>query len=188
MDNITTTQKVLIGILVVMLGYLAYDIWFGGNTPDPVQSTTRAVVPSQKASGGNSVANASTPSQPGSTNKVQMASVSNPWFRNFSHDSWKNDPFKHPTFADDQNNSESETGDGVVSQVLSSRFQLTAISKRGQDAYVLINNEVLTVGDVIDGAELLEIRSNSVVMDYRGNNIIVHLTTPKFGAGATKKK
>ena len=188
MDNITTTQKVLIGILVVMLGYLAYDMWFGGSTPQPVQSTTRAVVPSQKSSGASSGANASTQSSTPTTNTVQIASASNPWFRNFSHDSWNNDPFNHPTLADDQGDSGNEANNEVVSQVLSSRFQLTAISKRGEDAYVLINNEVLTVGDVIDGAELREIRSNSVVMNYRGNNIIVPLTTPKFGLGATQKK
>ncbi|MBS1272130.1 MAG: hypothetical protein MAGBODY4_01269 [Candidatus Marinimicrobia bacterium] len=72
--------------------------------------------------------------------------------------------------------------------MLSSRFRLTAISKRGGDDYVLINNEVLTVGDVIEGAELMEIRGNSVVMDYRGNKVIVPLSKPQTSQNTNSRK
>ncbi|MCF7805814.1 MAG: general secretion pathway protein GspB [Candidatus Marinimicrobia bacterium] len=177
MGNFTTSQKVLMGILIIMLGYLMYDIWFGGNQDQPIQSGTRAVVQSQRNAGQGSSGNTAGTAG-GTPTPANLASLSNNWFKNFSHDNWEDDPFRHPSRAlpQSQGNSQSQQ---PVSQVLSSRFHLTAISKRGGDDYVLINNEVLAVGDMVDGAELVEIRTNSVVMDYRGNNIIVPLSSPQ---------
>jgi len=169
------------GILILMLGYLAYDMWFAGDKNAPVRSTTRAVVPAQRQTAG-SAGNAALGNTTG-----QIATAANQWFTDFSHDRWGEDPFEHPGYST-ANQTQQSSGQAPLSQVLSSRFHLTAVSKRGGDDYVLINNEVLTVGDVIDGAELTEIRANSVIMDYRGNKIIVPLSRPRPAQNTNSNK
>jgi hypothetical protein len=60
-----------------------------------------------------------------------------------------------------------------------SDLSLSAISWRGDEAVILINDSVLKKGDLVDGAEVLEIFMNSVVLRRDDKQIVLKLN----GAG-----
>jgi hypothetical protein len=57
----------------------------------------------------------------------------------------------------------------------SGQFSLTGITSVGEDATAIINNQFVRQGEEIAGATVLEIRDEDVVLDWDGENIILHL-------------
>jgi len=166
MSKLTTSQKILLSILILSLGYLIYDTFATGGDAS-VETTTRAVIPGTPA--------ADTPQD-----SSVGATITQPGRREFmpplESRRWGRDPFNHPVQLDttsDRNVIQGQATD--MDSLLRAQYKLTAISRREGDAYVLINNEVLTEDDTLGEAKLVEIRSNSVVMRSGGRTFIVYL-------------
>lgn len=51
-----------------------------------------------------------------------------------------------------------------------SRLRLSGIFSDGQKSYAIINNRILREGDSIEGSRLLRILSNSVELEFKGEN------------------
>ncbi len=171
MSRLTTAQKILLGVLILSFGFLIYDSFSGGGGEGEGETTTRAVIPDRGRESGEQ--------SPG-TQQVKVQRESSDWITDLEDVSWGNDPFAHPVpAADTVPRAAPATGPAPVrtnlDSMLQARFRLTAISRKGDDAYVLINNEVLTIGDVLEGAQLRDIRANSVIMETDGKKFVIHL-------------
>lgn len=160
-----TRQNFLLGILIIAGGYLIFDMYSnGGDTNQSAENPTVAE------------ASAPTAGNPGGAkgNSLAAGDLSNKnWFADFQQDSWGRDPFFYP--AREEQVTLDSPQDGLLNAG-ASKFQLTGISRRGKDAFVIINNEVLSIGDVLNGAQLLEIHANSVIMKNDGDKFVVTLT------------
>ncbi|MBI2167697.1 MAG: hypothetical protein HYU34_05610 [Candidatus Omnitrophica bacterium] len=54
-------------------------------------------------------------------------------------------------------------------------FHLTGISRSGSDWTAIINNELVRVGEAVNGAEVKEIRSQEVILDFKGQTLTLSL-------------
>ena len=54
-------------------------------------------------------------------------------------------------------------------------FHLTGISRSGSDWTAIINNELVRVGETVNGAEVKEIRSQEVILDFKGQTLTLSL-------------
>lgn len=162
-----TRQQILLAILIVAGGYLIFDTFIRSDDNGRPETKTAVTAPAKKTK---------SPPTKGKATKTAVASTNaGKWFPDFSQNSWGRDPFFYPSR---EKQVEINTGEksNVVENLAGERYQLTGISRRGNDAFVIINNEVLKVGDVLDGARLLEIHSNSVVMENNGEKFVVALS------------
>ncbi len=80
------------------------------------------------------------------------------------HRTWGRDPFA--SLREDQDILR-DTGDHDLS--------LSAISWRGGEAVVLINDSVLREGETVNGAEVAEIHTSSVILERNGKRITLRL-------------
>lgn len=163
-----TRQKILLGILIIAGGYLLFDTFVRDKsdtrTQENAQVTTTAKQPKPGAA------------KQDNAPKTQVATAGTEnWFPNFSQNSWGRDPFFYPA-RQKQVEINAGAASNVVENLAGSQFRLTGISRRGNDAFVIINNEVLKIGDVLEGARLLEIHSNSVVMENNSEKFVVALS------------
>lgn len=63
----------------------------------------------------------------------------------------------------------------TVSSRRSGAFHLTGISRSGSDWTAVINNELVRVGEKVNGAEVKEIRSQEVLLDFKGQTLTLSL-------------
>lgn len=54
-------------------------------------------------------------------------------------------------------------------------FRLTGVSRSGSDWMAIINNELVRVGETVNGAEVKEIRSQEVLLDFKGQTLTLSL-------------
>ncbi|MFQ6614501.1 MAG: hypothetical protein ACE5D1_06625 [Fidelibacterota bacterium] len=172
MAESSKSQKILLLVLVVSLGYLGYDMVFN-KTPSTkelvqkIESGTTKAKPTRKApqpTGGSVPVIQPKTIQPAKAEKIPAYATV-----------WGRDPFISTV-----GNVEIKTEETVVEEdpVYIEDYVLSAISFRGDRPVVLINESILKVGDQIDGLQLKEVRPNSVVLSSPGGKeYILNLQT-----------
>jgi len=165
---VETRQKILLGILIIAGGYLIFDTFVLDKEDPRTQDNTEMTTTTKQPK-------AATGKQESDPEAEMAAYGAENWFPNFSQNSWGRDPFFYPA-RQKQVELNSGAANNVVENLAGSQFRLTGISRRGSDAFVIVNNEVLKIGDVLEGARLLEIHSNSVVMENNGEKFVVALS------------
>lgn len=63
----------------------------------------------------------------------------------------------------------------LVSSRRQGPFHLTGISRSGSDWTAIINNELVRVGETVNGAEVKEIRAQEVILDFKGQALTLSL-------------
>ena len=144
--TITKSQKRLFILLAIVASYAVYDL-LTSEPKNKKPATDKAVqsVDAQKAQDPSSA-----------VSNVQSIPV------NFPATGWKRDPFRR-----DKENISRANLNKVIESLLSQRpgnLHLTAISKNGNQSYALINDQILSVGEIIDGYRVAEIRAANVVL------------------------
>jgi len=90
---------------------------------------------------------------------------------------WGLDPFDKSYLVDELPEIDPGSGSQAVKTeiVELDDYVLSAISYRGDEAAVLINKEVLKLGDSIDGMRVVQILSNTVILSKDGKKYIIKL-------------
>ena len=142
---ITKSQKRLFILLAVVASYAVYDLLTSepknrkSGTDKAVQSATQ---------------NTQDPSS--AVSKARSIPV------DFPATGWKRDPFRR-----DKENISRDNLNKVIESLMSQRpgiLHLTAISKNGNQSYALINVQILSVGEIINGYRVVDIRAANVVL------------------------
>ena len=90
---------------------------------------------------------------------------------------WGLDPFYKSHLINELSKIDPESGNlaAEIEIVELDDYVLSAISYRGNEAAVLINKEVLKLGDSIDGMRVEQILSNTVILSKDGKKYIIKL-------------
>jgi hypothetical protein len=87
---------------------------------------------------------------------------------------WKRDPFRGQISTGSRVNLEKVVESLLIPKM--ANFNLTAISKKGQSSFALINDQVVGVGDQINGFRVIEIRHDKVILQK--NNFTFNVSLP----------
>lgn len=155
---ITKSQKRLFILLGLVAAYAVYDLTTGKK-----ETTTDKKKSSDVQTAG--IAD--------STIDV-IESVMRPRPLAASFGSWKRDPFRGQVSTGSRVNFEKVMESLLIPKM--ANFNLTAISRRGDASFALINDQVLGVGDQINGFRVIEIRSDKVVLQK--NNFTFNVSLP----------
>jgi len=184
LDKLTTSQKILGAILIVAVMYFIYDYFLSSGPTTPPDIATHVVIPSKDRGNRSATNNGNTNKVASNTNSTAaVQEAGEDWFPNFAYSRWDKDPFFYPTRVKPapstvtQHDSVRRQPRKVKQPFNPSIYKLSAISRRAGTAFVLINNEVLSLGDEIQGAKLVEIRKNSVIMEYAGKRYTISMAS-----------
>jgi len=167
-------QKILLIVLVVVAGYLGYDIFTNptGSTAKRAASTVR-----------NISAQATAVSQPKTPQtKINVAALvaqKTNEINKMPHyaEIWGRDPFIGELFdMSDTKITGDETNDNTPrAPVYLEEYKLNAISYRGETPTVLIDKEIMRIGDKIDGMTLVDVKGNFAILTDGNQKYIIKL-------------
>jgi hypothetical protein len=154
---ITKSQKRLFVILGLVVAYAIYDL----TTSKKKEATDQPpadVRPSAVAEA--AVVAVESPVQPRRLATTYVA--------------WKRDPFRGQISTGSRVNLEKVVESLLIPKM--ANFNLTAISKKGDASFALINDQVVGVGDQINGFRVIEIRHDKVILQK--NNFTFNVSLP----------
>lgn len=197
--------KVLAASLVLLLGAVAYNVWYfglrdsgGGGRPQTGPEPGRAPV-SAPSSGGDTASPAGGAAASHSLDSAlaaagrgelplrtaeEMAALRG-WLAD--QPEWGRDPLAPPPAAGRQDEPAAEPAPPPA-QPPAWRLGAILLGDRSQ---AVINGEVYGEGDRIDGGTVAEIRRRSVVIRWRGRNVVLRLREPESGeseSGASSRE
>lgn len=155
---ITKSQKRLFILLAVVASYAVYDLL----TSEPKN---------RKSGTDKAVQSATQNTQDPSSAVSNARSIP----VDFPATGWKRDPFRR-----DKENISRDNLNKVIEFLMSQRpgnLHLTAISKNGNQSYALINDQILSVGEIINGYRVVDIRAANVVL--KKNDLSFTLVLPE---------
>ncbi len=152
-------QKILLVILAVTAGYLALDI-FTNPEDSKAKRTTTAMKNLAKQPLKQNVP-AATP-----LNTSALGSLKKPEMKKVPHYAqiWGRDPFLGELFEIRETISTELAEEQPLKLIELEDYELTAISYRGDIPTILIDSEVLKIGDEFDGMILHKVFDNSVIL------------------------
>ena len=167
-------QKILLIVLVVLAGYLGYDIFSNpsGSTANWAACTVRNI--SAKAT--------AVSQQKDSQTKINVASLvaqKTNEINKMPHyaEIWGRDPFIGELFEiSDTKIAGDETNDNTPrAPVYLEEYKLNAISYRGETPTVLIDKEIMRIGDKLDGMTLVDVKGNFAILTDGNQKFIIKL-------------
>lgn len=143
--KLSKTQIRLFIVLGILLAYAVYDLATARPKPAAKEKPKKTVPANSSAAEQIAAAAAPVKSAPAMT---------------FA--SWKRDPFKKRI----EINSRVSIGKMVESLVIPkmTNFNLSAISKNGKKSYAIINDQIVGVGELVNGFRVVEIQTGSVIL------------------------
>lgn len=171
MAEISKTQKILGILIIVSAVYLVYDMNSSPGAPKKVDSKPKLRRPSSSQQQSADQSSGAVKFTGSSRTTVSLKKDSSFAFN------WGEDPFDKSHLVEELPDIDPETGDKIVEPeiVELDNYTLSAISYRGNEAAVLINKEVLKLGDTIDGMRIEQILSNTVILTKDGKKYIIKL-------------
>lgn len=170
MADISQTQKILgIGIILAAV-YLVWDMGSGDAAPRKIENRPK----------NPRVANVQQ-NRRQTTESVKFTNVARTTVITPKDSAlamiWGLDPFDKSHLVDELPEIDPGSGDPAAETeiVELDDYVLSAISYRGNEAAVLINKEVLKLGDSIDGMRVEQILSNTVILSKDGKKYIIKL-------------
>jgi len=156
-QRITKSQKRLFVLLGLLAAYAIYDFATAkpkSKSDKTVQNTQTEIQP-----------------EPGTMTQVVASSVSPV----IVFASWRRDPFRRNI----EISSKMNLGKMVESLLIPKlgNFNLTAISRKGNKSYALINDQIVSIGDTVNGFRLVEIQSTKVIL--KKNDFTFTLSLPE---------
>lgn len=154
---ISKSQKRLFVVLGIVAAYAVYDLTTSKKAAEPASPPTEArPTPVAEAA----VVPVETPVRP----RALAASFA----------TWKRDPFRGQISTGSRVNLENVVESLLIPKM--ANFNLSAISKKGDAAFALINDQVVGVGDQINGFRVIEIRHDKVILQK--NNFTFNVSLP----------
>lgn len=152
-------QKILLVILVVAAGYLAYDIF-----TNPEDSKAKRTITTVKSLATQPPKQNIPAAKPLNTNV--LGSLKKPEIKKVPHYAqiWGRDPFLGELFETRETVSMELAEEQPQELIELGDYDLTAISYRGDIPTILIDKEVLKIGDQFDGMTLHKVLDNSVIL------------------------
>lgn len=156
--TLNKSQKRLFVVLALVASYAVYDLATG--KPKQVKSAVENTSSSETTK----------PEQASLTGASGQTSIP----VNFPISEWRRDPFRKQKEITSQNLNK------AIESLLVSKpgnLHLTAISKKGNKSYALINEQILTEGEALNGYRVVAIQANQVIL--RKNDFSFTLTLPE---------
>ncbi len=154
---VTKSQKRLLIILSLVVAYAGYDL-----------ATAKKKIPESRTP---AEANPAVVAE-ASITPLEAPAQPRRWVAAFS--TWKRDPFRGQISTGSRVNLERVVESLLIPKM--ANFNLTAISKKGNASFALINDQVVGVGDEINGFRVIEIRRDKVIMQK--NNFTFNVSLP----------
>lgn len=175
----STTQKILAIVLVISGGYLVFDIFFGeGQSVDEMVQSMNTAAQNVKTRAQGSIPGRTTSTPPPTSDipapKPSKINRSKPAEKvAYYAQIWGRDPFAGEYY--NTKNPKTDTDQDEKPSIDLSMYELTGISFRGQHPTVLINGDVLTLGDSINGMEITQVLPNAVVLSRNEQDFVLKI-------------
>lgn len=155
----TKSQKRLFLILAIVVSYAVYDL---------LTAQPKTKIASKQNS---SQTDESKLGDSGSSTAVVQSVVP----VSFPVSEWRRDPFRKKVVNPDPFNLSQVMGTILVPKL--GNLRLTAISRNGNKSYALINDQIVSIGESMNGYKVVDIQSNQVIL--KKNDFSFTLTLPE---------